>query len=64
MKKTTYSECGGQPRSSERRGERATNRHDDDERERQFRDESLAVHARDVRCGGGYLIRRKKIGGD
>ena len=63
MKKRTFAEGGGQPAASEKRGERETNRRDDDDRERQYRDESLVVKQGYVRCGGGYLIRRKKIGG-
>ena len=65
MKKRTFTaEGGGQKSASERRGERESPRHDDDDRERQYREESQAIRQGYVRCGGGYLIRRKKIGGD
>lgn len=63
-RKRTYAAGGGQRTSSENRGERETPRHDDDERERQFRDASMVVRAGYIRAGGGYLVRRKKLGGD
>ena len=61
--KRTFSQ-GGQQSPSERRGERSSSRQEDNDRERQFQAESLAHHAGYIRAGGGYLIRRKKIGGD
>ena len=59
----TFAAGGGQKSASERRGEQEAPRREDDERERQYREESLAVRHGYIRCGGGYLIRRKKLEG-
>ena len=55
---------GGDRVPSEKRGEREYPRHEEDERERQYREQSLAINAGSVRCGGGRMVRRKSVEGD
>ena len=63
-RKQTYAAGGGQPTSSEKRGDREYARSEEHDQEQQHYEASRHYRQGYVKAGGGYLVRRKKLGGD